>query len=100
MAQCFSAVPGVLARIFAVAGLLLGAPAVLAADGVVSSPMVAGIPVDFILFGATLLGVALFHHYVLQVALTGPGDHFAVQDHLHRVQVWYRAGRFWCPHGA
>lgn len=30
-----------------------------------------GIPVDFILFGATLLGVALFHHYVLQVALTG-----------------------------
>lgn len=30
-----------------------------------------GIPLDFILFGATLLGVALFHHYVLQVALTG-----------------------------
>lgn len=32
---------------------------------------VAGIPVDFILFAATLLSVALFHHYVLQVALTG-----------------------------
>ncbi|MCX7897004.1 MAG: citrate transporter [Rhodocyclaceae bacterium] len=30
-----------------------------------------GIPVDFILFGLTLLGVALFHHYVLPVALTG-----------------------------
>ncbi|MFN4148224.1 MAG: citrate transporter [Rhodocyclaceae bacterium] len=30
-----------------------------------------GIPVDFVLFAATLLGVALFHHYVLQVALTG-----------------------------
>jgi Na+/H+ antiporter NhaD/arsenite permease-like protein len=30
-----------------------------------------GIPVDFILFAATLLGVALFHHYVLQIALTG-----------------------------
>lgn len=30
-----------------------------------------GIPVDFILFAITLLGVALFHHYVLQVALTG-----------------------------
>ena len=30
-----------------------------------------GIPVDFILFGLTLLGVALFHHYTLQVALTG-----------------------------
>ncbi|HEX5803180.1 MAG TPA: citrate transporter, partial [Azospira sp.] len=39
----------------------------LAADG----PAVAGIPVDFILFGLTLLGVALFHHYVLQVALGG-----------------------------
>ena len=30
-----------------------------------------GIPVDFILFGLTLLGVALFHHATLQVALTG-----------------------------
>jgi Na+/H+ antiporter NhaD/arsenite permease-like protein len=30
-----------------------------------------GIPVDFILFGATLLGVALFHHHTLRVALIG-----------------------------
>ena len=30
-----------------------------------------GIPIDFILFGLTLLGVALFHHYTLRVALTG-----------------------------
>ncbi|MDT3683984.1 MAG: citrate transporter [Pseudorhodoplanes sp.] len=30
-----------------------------------------GIPVDFILFALTLLGVALLHHYTLQVALTG-----------------------------
>jgi Na+/H+ antiporter NhaD/arsenite permease-like protein len=30
-----------------------------------------GIPVDFILFALTLLGVALFHHKTLQVALTG-----------------------------
>ena len=30
-----------------------------------------GIPVDFILFALTLLGVALFHHYTLQVALAG-----------------------------
>ena len=30
-----------------------------------------GIPIDFILFGLTLLGVALFHHATLQVALTG-----------------------------
>jgi len=33
--------------------------------------LVFGIPVDFILFALTLLGVALFHHYTLPVALTG-----------------------------
>jgi Na+/H+ antiporter NhaD/arsenite permease-like protein len=33
--------------------------------------VIAGIPVDFILFALTLLGVALFHHHTLQVALTG-----------------------------
>ena len=30
-----------------------------------------GIPVDFILFALTLLGVAVFHHQTLRVALTG-----------------------------
>ncbi len=30
-----------------------------------------GIPVDFILFGLTLLGIALFHRHTLGVALTG-----------------------------
>ena len=30
-----------------------------------------GVPLDFILFAATLLGVALFHHHTLKVALTG-----------------------------
>ena len=30
-----------------------------------------GIPVDFILFALTLLGVAVFHHHTLPVALTG-----------------------------
>ena len=34
-------------------------------------PAVLGIPVDFILFALTLLGVALFHHYTLRVALIG-----------------------------
>ena len=58
-------------RPLAFSGLLLLAPVALAADGVASAPAMMGIPVDFILFGATLLGVALFHHYVLQVALTG-----------------------------
>lgn len=32
---------------------------------------VAGIPLDFFLFALTLLGVALFHHHTLAVALTG-----------------------------
>ncbi len=30
-----------------------------------------GIPLDFFLFGLTLLGVALFHHHTLKVALAG-----------------------------
>lgn len=35
------------------------------------SPALAGIPVDFILFALTLLGVALFHNYTLYVGLSG-----------------------------
>ncbi|MEN3111413.1 citrate transporter [Uliginosibacterium paludis] len=35
------------------------------------APGVAGIPIEFILFALTLLGVALFHGKTLQVALTG-----------------------------
>ncbi len=34
-------------------------------------PTLFGIPIDFFLFALTLLGVALFHHRTLQVALTG-----------------------------
>ncbi|MBN8987568.1 MAG: citrate transporter [Rhizobiales bacterium] len=33
--------------------------------------LIFGIPVDFILFALTLLGVALFHHHTLPVALAG-----------------------------
>jgi len=52
--------------------LTLGDAAVAAeATAVVRPIYVFGIPVDFILFGLTLLGVALFHHYTLYVALTG-----------------------------
>ena len=35
--------------------------------------VIAGVPVDFILFALTLLGVALFHHHTLAVALAGLG---------------------------
>jgi Na+/H+ antiporter NhaD/arsenite permease-like protein len=44
-------------------------PAVAFATG--DLPTVGGIPVDFILFALTLLGVALFHNATLYVALTG-----------------------------
>lgn len=37
----------------------------------VHGPAIAGIPVAFILFALTLLGVAIFHHHTLRVALTG-----------------------------
>ncbi len=36
-------------------------------------PTVFGIPVDFVLFALTLLGVALFHNHTLRVALIGVG---------------------------
>ena len=35
------------------------------------NPSIAGIPVDFILFALTLLGVALLHNHTLAVGLTG-----------------------------
>ncbi|MGH8753640.1 MAG: hypothetical protein ACREUJ_07165, partial [Burkholderiales bacterium] len=50
-------------------GVASAAPAndLIAKDG----PALFGIPVDFILFALTLLGVALFHRNTLRVALTG-----------------------------
>jgi Na+/H+ antiporter NhaD/arsenite permease-like protein len=69
-------------RLRAVAGVV--APATLIALGWEISPAWAaaaaspvqlhylfGVPIDFILFALTLLGVAVFHHHTLQVALTG-----------------------------
>jgi Na+/H+ antiporter NhaD/arsenite permease-like protein len=46
-------------------GLFAGALVVAAACAAL------GVPVDFVLFGLTLAGVALFHHHTLQVALIG-----------------------------
>lgn len=34
-------------------------------------PSLLGVPVDFLIFAATLLGVAVFHHHTLPVALSG-----------------------------
>ena len=58
----------------AILGVLLANPAAAASTtGVYSAQPVYlfGVPVDFILFGLTLLGVAIFHHKTLEVALSG-----------------------------
>jgi len=54
-------------KVVAGAFALIASAPVRAADG----PAVFGIPVDFILFAITLLGVALFHHHTQRVALAG-----------------------------
>ena len=51
------------------AGLALGSLALPAFAA--AGPAVFGVPVDFVLFALTLLGVALFHNATLYVALTG-----------------------------
>ncbi len=43
------------------------------AHTVFPGPMLAGVPVEFGIFALTLLGVALFHHHTLKVALCGLG---------------------------
>jgi Na+/H+ antiporter NhaD/arsenite permease-like protein len=55
-------------------GVLLANPAAAASTtGVYSAQPVylLGVPIDFILFGLTLLGVAVFHHKTLEVAMAG-----------------------------
>jgi len=52
----------------ALSAALASAPAWAAGS---EPPQVFGVPVDFVLFGLTLLGVALFHDKTLQVALAG-----------------------------
>jgi Na+/H+ antiporter NhaD/arsenite permease-like protein len=63
-----------LAAAVAILGVLFAnAAAAASTTGVYSAQPVYlfGIPVDFILFGLTLLGVAVFHHKTLEVALVG-----------------------------
>jgi Na+/H+ antiporter NhaD/arsenite permease-like protein len=55
--------------------LLMSALAPLSAFAAVvklaEPPAIGSIPIDFILFALTLIGVALFHHHTMKVALTG-----------------------------
>ena len=52
--------------IFLAVDLLFASPAHAA-----EAPALLGVPVEFILFALTLLGVALFHHHTLAVSLSG-----------------------------
>jgi hypothetical protein len=60
-ARCF--VASLLPIAFLFPMLAIAAPA--------EPPAIAGIPIDFILFALTLIGVALFHRYTLPIAVTG-----------------------------
>ena len=50
--------------------LLLGCNSACA-ESATGLPSAGGIPLVFVFFGLTLLGVAIFHHHTLRVALTG-----------------------------
>lgn len=53
-------------------GATLASPALAAASTAAPEPIyLLDVPVDFILFGLTLIGVAVFHHHTLYVALSG-----------------------------
>ena len=62
--------PGLAVRGAVAAASWLATPLALAAAAS-EPPAVLGVPLDFILFALTLLGVALFHHHTLRVALIG-----------------------------
>ena len=49
--------------------LLVAVPGIAVAAS--EPPALFGIPVDFVLFALTLIGVAIFHHHTLRVALIG-----------------------------
>lgn len=54
--------------LLALSGLV---PMGLFAGNGTAHPNFAGVPIEFILFGLTLLGIALFHKYTLKIALGG-----------------------------
>ena len=63
------------ARAMRLAALLLPGALLLVAASATAAPAeppaLAGIPIDFILFAATLVGIALFHHHTLPIAVGG-----------------------------
>ncbi len=57
----------------AAALLLCAVPALAAASGSPASPHIGPVALEFVLFACVLLGVALFHHQTLPIALAGAG---------------------------
>lgn len=51
--------------------LAIAAPVWAFAEGGTAGPAIGGIPIEFILFGLTLIGVALFHNQTFWVAIIG-----------------------------
>ena len=91
--------PGSLTRkvLFWLVPSVLLLPAVAAAASPDAGPTVFGVPLDFVLFGLTLLGVALFHHKTMQVAVTGLVVISALQDRLLAAST---PGRAWAASSA
>src|SRR4051794_6310037 len=54
-----------------IAGVIATTAAFAADAGAQTISSIFGVPIEFILFGATLAGVAVFHHQTLRVALIG-----------------------------
>jgi len=55
----------------ALAAALASMTASAAVGTPVEPPAIAGVPIDFILFALTLVGVAIFHHHTLKIAVGG-----------------------------
>lgn len=51
--------------------LALCPAAMAAAEGSFAGPRLGPIPIEFLMFAAVLLGVAMFHHYTLRIAVGG-----------------------------
>ncbi len=62
---------GPMIRKFIFTIITLFAPVLAFASGAADPITFSGIPLEFILFGLTLIGVAIFHKYTLRVALVG-----------------------------
>jgi Na+/H+ antiporter NhaD/arsenite permease-like protein len=77
--------PAVLFILLQAHPLWAAANSVLSKDG----PALFGISLDFILFGGTLIGIALFHHHTLKVALGG----FAVISAYKIIFTGFRYGQ-------